>query len=521
MFDISDVKTVFARADGHWIRLERGAHEWSAASVTVRIEHESILVTAPNVNLEHLSMRWQINLPANPRVLGDHWERGYGDLEWRGVVPERRLPWYVVVMGSDKHLALGVKTQPASFASWRVDQAGISLDLDVRNGGSGVQLGSRELVAATIVSLSGPPDAFKATKELCRRLCDRPLTTSHPVYGFNDWYYIYGNNSEQTILRDSATLTELASHANRPYSVIDAGWQVNAGCNGGPWGRGNAKFPDMAGLAQKMKNLGVRPGIWMRPLYGDASMAASRFLPLVPEKGTPREILDPSIPENLAQVTADVSRLREWGYELIKHDFSTWDILGKWGFQMEQDVTVPGWHFSDRSRTTAEIISGLYKSIRVGAQDSVVIGCNTASHLAAGEFELQRTGDDTSGRQWERTRKMGINTLAFRMPQHGSFYECDADCVGLTKDIPWTLNEQWLDLLAHSGAPLFVSADPTALGSVQREALKAAFTRAATRTEGAEPMDWMATTCPRVWKTSDGLKTYQWSEDGGVLDPAN
>ena len=45
---------------------------------------------------------------------------------------------------------------------------------------------------------------------------------------------------------------------------------------------------------------------------------------------------------------------------------------------------------------------------------------------------------------------MGVNTLAFRMPQHSTFYSHDADCLGLTKDVPWALNEQWLRLLAGS-----------------------------------------------------------------------
>ena len=46
-------------------------------------------------------------------------------------------------------------------------------------------------------------------------------------------------------------------------------------------------------------------------------------------------------------------------------------------------------------------------------------------------MHIQRTGDDTSGKTWERTRVMGVNTLAFCLPQHGVFYEIDADCVGI------------------------------------------------------------------------------------------
>ena len=75
---------------------------------------------------------------------------------------------------------------------------------------------------------------------------------------------------------------------------------------------------------------------------------------------------------------------------------------------------------------------------------------------------MQRTGDDTSGRDWNRTRKMGVNTLAFRAPQQGTFFAIDADCAAITKDVPWQFSAQWLDLLARSGAPLFVSLAPGA-----------------------------------------------------------
>ena len=32
---------------------------------------------------------------------------------------------------------------------------------------------------------------------------------------------------------------------------------------------------------------------------------------------------------------------------------------------------------------------------------------------------------------------MGVNTLAFRLPQHNTFYHIDADCVGIFGMIPW------------------------------------------------------------------------------------
>ncbi|PYT32182.1 MAG: hypothetical protein DMG58_10690 [Acidobacteria bacterium] len=43
----------------------------------------------------------------------------------------------------------------------------------------------------------------------------------------------------------------------------------------------------------------------------------------------------------------------------------------------------------------------------------------------------------TSGRDWNRTRRMGVNTLAFRGVQHGAFFATDADCVGIMAAVPW------------------------------------------------------------------------------------
>ena len=72
-------------------------------------------------------------------------------------------------------------------------------------------------------------------------------------------------------------------------------------------------------------------------------------------------------------------------------------------------------------RTTAEVIDDLYRTIRAAAAESVVIGCNTVSHLSAGRFEICRIGDDTSGTEWPRTRRMGVNSLAFRAAPHAAF----------------------------------------------------------------------------------------------------
>ena len=155
-------------------------------------------------------------------------------------------------------------------------------------------------------------------------------------------------------------------------------------------------------------------------------------------------------------------------------------------------------------------------AIRSAAGDALVIGCNTVSHLSAGVFEICRIGDDTSGTEWARTRKMGVNTLAFRGAQHGAFYVADPDCVGVTNAIPWSFNKQWLDLLAASGTMLFVSLAPDALGDEQRRDLRAALALAAKPQKLGEPIDWQHSALPARWRLMNRERRFAWTGTEGT-----
>lgn len=152
------------------------------------------------------------------------------------------------------------------------------------------------------------------------------------------------------MLRDATFLADLAgSHANRPYCVIDAGWTPGSVCCGGPWAAGDAKrFPDMPGLADGMKQLGVRPGIWMRPTALMKVVDAKRLRagPCTAQE----KPLDLTLPENLELIHNDVARVRSWGYDLIKYDFSTYNVFGKWGLEMGTELTDGNWRFADQTR---------------------------------------------------------------------------------------------------------------------------------------------------------------------------
>ena len=485
----------------------------------------SVYITSKNQGVKFLRLRWNKKSRECVKILGDAWERGYGNLEWRGIVPDRAMPWYFAVSnGSDLNQdysgrlteCYGVMTGANSLAFWQYDNEGITLWLDIGNGTYPTQLGDRELLCADIVSKSYENvSAYHAISDFCSVMCPDPYLAKHVVYGSNNWYYAYGESSYDDILKDTDFVKSLCKdNENIPYMVIDDGWQINH-CDA-PWDRGNEKFPDMKKLASEIKSKGVRPGIWVRYLINGRDNEERKVV--LPEQWYSmrnNKCLDPSHPEVLNYVKETTKRLVSWGYELIKHDFSTFDIFGKWGFEIKDRLTVGNWHFYDRTKTTAEIVKNFYKTIKDSSEGVTIIGCNTISHLCAGLCQLNRTGDDTSGFEWERTVKMGVNTLAFRTVQNNNFYGSDADCVGITGAIKWDSVSKWLNVLARSSSSLFVSCKPGILNETQMSELKEAFRIASLQKDDFYPLDWMENIVPSKYSINGKIYTYEWQEKEG------
>lgn len=376
--------------------------------------------------------------------MGDKWERTYADMEWRSLNGETYLPLYFLATNGKETVGCGVMTQPNSFVSFEYDASGVTAWFDLRSGGVGVQLNGRKLLAGVIVCEHYENmSEFQAAKLFCKLMSPNPVLPKAPVYGSNNWYYAYGKSSREEILEDAKFLGQLTeNNSNKPFMVIDDGWSVNSCC--GPW-RASEKFGDMKTLTEEFRKLGVKLGIWFRPL----------------------------------------------------HDEEAYEMHPEW-----------------RLRKGAEIVLDFYRLIREEAGDMIIIGCNTISHLCAGIFEINRTGDDTSGKNWSRTRALGINTLAFRLCQNDSFYKVDVDCVGiLENNIEWNLNKQWLELLAKSGSPLFVSAEPSALTDEMKRDLKEAFAINTIQENEAEPLDWLYNNEPQRWMIDGDVREFDFVMD--------
>ena len=403
--------------------------DWQKAGVSVQLEEEdgdgrlSVRISSAAEAVKWVVLRWEEDLRMAESFFGDALERGYGNLGWRGMDGQRVMPWYFLAAFGNCTRAYGVETGASAFCFWQADSAGVTLWLDVRNGGAGVELGGRTLTAAVVIWKEYRDcSPFEAAVAFCKAMCPAPLKVEGPLVGSNNWYYAYGDITESSVLADTD------------------------------------------------------------------------------------------------YITGNIAQLCVWGYELVKYDFVTYDLFGRWGFQMRPSVTADGWHFHDRSLTSAEVVKKLYEAIRKVTEPygTVLIGCNAIGHLCAGLVHANRTGDDTSGRYWEVTRVTGVNTLAFRLCQHGTFYCADADCVGITDRIDWQKNRQWTDLLARSGTALFVSVRPGSLPEAEEAELSAMLKEACTGRHHAVPEDWMYRNCPECWTDGDQELHYDWYDDAGL-----
>lgn len=493
-----------------------GELAWETRGAALRLEATDsghrLFVRGRSLALQHLQLRWSGPVAPGLRVLGDAWERAYGDLQWRPVLPHRALPWYCLTHDGRVTHGYGVKVRPHAFCFWTIDDSGLSLWIDIRNGTRGVELGERELAACETVSRTGSADEspFAAARAFCRSLCADPLLPSQPLLGVNDWYYSYGASRPEEILQVTDRIGRLRPTApHRYFSIIDGGW-APGGSEFGPWERAQSPFGEMENYTARLRAAGAEAGLWFRPLA--ANPVETRWL--LPSRTL--KIYDPSLPEVCAQVAADIRRFRGWGFSLIKHDFSTWDFFLNRG---PAPVAIPAaeqWNLADRSRTNAEVLLEFYRAMRLAADDALLLGCNAISHLAAGVFELNRIGDDVSGRSWDRTRRVGVNALAFRLPQHHAFYAADPDLAVFTPAIPAELSGRWLDLIAASGMPLLVSPDLAAVSAAQMRDLKEAFALSVTA-PAVEPLDWLDRASPQDWKTDSGrVLHFDWTPREGA-----
>lgn len=470
--------------------------------------------------VKYLKLRWRGDLSFVDKVLGDQWERVGSDayIEWRSVMTSRVLPWFCFVKGDGVTACYGIKTCPDCFAFWQVDVHGITLFLNLCCGNEGTDL-KEPIVACEVTEMLGGEgeDTYRVAKRFASRLCEAPVLPKAPIFGVNNWYWAYGRISKESVMRETDYLKEMCDGTkNDPYMIIDDGWQLNrtyasgGAYIGGPW-IPNSRFGDMAETADAIHAKGAKAGIWFRPLLTLGEVADKAILTRHQNGGL---ILDPSHPYTLERVKTDASTIRSWGYELIKHDFTTIDVFGTNPLTSEKHthtMIFGGRSFYDKTKTTATIIKNLYKAVQDGVGDADVIGCNTIGHLCAGIHSTYRTGNDTSGRSFEWTRRTGVNSV-MRLPLNDTFYRADPDCAAFTERVDASLNLDYLEMCAYTGMTTLASVTPGILTDAEMKRINEIYKVADKDEHRLGIKNFDKTANPNVFVSEDGSieKIYDW-----------
>ncbi len=470
--------------------------------------------------VKYLKLRFRADFSNVDKVYGDYWARSsfINPLDWRNVLPERQLPWYCYVLENKKLHCYGVKTGADCFACWYLDAKGITLFLDLSNGSGGTDL-KEPLLACEVVEIEGEngEPTYDVAQRFSKMMCDNPILPKTPIFGVNNWYWAYGDISEESVLKETDYLMKMTKGTkNRPYMIIDDGWQKHRTVSkeggdyiGGEW-LPNEKFGDMKSLVDKIHDKGANAGLWFRPLLTREDVPEEQIL----TGGFGGKILDPSHPENLKKIQNDAERIRSWGFDLIKHDFTQIDMFGNGldSAQIVDDETkfTKKRVFYDKTKTNATILKNLYKAIAKGAGDADVIGCDVFGHLSAGIHSIQRIGGDTSGRTFEITRSDGINSM-MRLPQNKTFFLADPDCAAFTKMVDSKLNLDFLEMCAITGVATLASVTPNILTESEMERINKIFKIIDSNESAYVIKNYEKTSCPDTFINKSGNEiSYDW-----------
>ena len=299
---------------------------------------------------------------------------------------------------------------------------------------------------------------------------------AHPLYGYTSWYRHYQNISDEILLHDLEAMQQ-AGHTPDVFQ-IDDGYQTAVG----DWLHIDPhKFRDMAALAQKIRQAGMLPGLWLAPFAAesDSELCLLHRDWLVRDENGELlrggsnwsgfyvlDLYNEQVRSYLREVFDTV--IRKWGFGLVKLDFLYAVCL-----QPRPDKT--------RGRIMADAMDFL----RECCGDAFILGCGVPLGSAFGKVDYCRIGCDVSldwndkphmrlmHRERVSTRNTILNTV-FRRQLSGRAFLNDPDVFLLRSDGNSMTAEQRRtlgEINALCGDVLFTSDDLSGYTDEQKKLL--------------------------------------------------
>jgi alpha-galactosidase len=240
-----------------------------------------------------------------------------------------------------------------------------------------------------------------APAELLRRYADAVgaalrARAAHrpPPTGWSSWYYYFTGVDEAAVKQNIGAATRLRASLPLDLIQIDDGYQEAVG----DWLSVNDKFPGgMAPLAARIRDAGMRPGIWLAPFTVGANSTLAREHPdwLVHDaSGRPVFAghnwdttiygLDTTHPGAREWLRTVISTLvRDWGYDYLKLDFLA-------------TAAVRGQRYDASATRASALRDGLRLIRETAGEDVLLLGCGCPLVSAVGIVDAMRIGPDSA-----------------------------------------------------------------------------------------------------------------------------
>jgi alpha-galactosidase len=375
-----------------------------------------------------------------------------------------------------------------------------------------------ELVSEPLMIHFGP-DPFDALEQYADQVAAaNKLPSQHdPACGWEDWYYYYGSNSEEDVLRNADAAARLKLPGLKYIKVTDC-WQRHTAWAGDWQPTGNPLFPSgMAGLAREVVKRGFTPAIWLAPFEVSPEARIWKEHPdwmIRRADQTPIGSIDASHPDVRDWLRDLIGRVCEWGYGgYIMLDYLYAGVPG--GGRTAQSNAGYEAHWHDETMTPAEVYrSGLAAMREAMGWDTYLLGCGAPLGLAAGYVNAMRIGADVAA-GWGAVRRCA-QAAARRYYFHGRTWWNDLDNLVVRPPLTTDQARSWATLIAITCGPILLGDDLTLLPEDRLDIYR----RVMPPLIGcARPCDLFDSDIPAIWhmrgageRRGDIVGLFNWSQ---------
>jgi alpha-galactosidase len=348
---------------------------------------------------------WQMSSPAAVRVpftSEDPWLQPplHAPIMLPSSADQRHLPWMTVLQSkSEKPLLIGFGGAKDYLGMINIRSSSTGHRITAANYLEGIELKPGETFVSEPLLLMWGQTEQQLLEGYGDYLHDAMAARvpEHVPTGWSHWLYYFANVTEQDILENLRIINE----KNLPfeYVQVDDGFQTFFG----DWLSINDKFPHgMKYVADKIREAGRKPGIWLSPFMADARSEVVAKHPdwflhdfsgrLInvnrhgdPYWPAPNYGLDLTHPDAYAWLKNVVTVMcKEWGYEYLKIDFLYAGAIRAKRY--------------DQNVTSVQAYRRGMELIREIAGERLILGCGAPLLCSVGLVDDMRIGPDLS---WE------------------------------------------------------------------------------------------------------------------------